>query len=564
MSTVAPEAAVAPAGVRVTRTYWGVILTLLILAAAVRFWGLTFGLPLVQARPDEQLISGRVIGFFEKGDPNPRFFDYPTLYLYLLAGLYYLFYLLGRVVGWFQSFAQFVSSWPTNWVPFFLIGRLVGAVTGTLSVWLLYSAARRLIDRRVALLSAFFLSLAFLHVRDSHYGTTDVPMTCFALAAMLFVVRAHQSARVGDALVAGVFAGLAVAAKYSAIMLVAPMLLSAVIHVWDGRGHRWQALREARLHWMVVAMAAAFVAGSPFVVLDHGRFLYDMKWLRWSMEHGMTPPELLGIGWTYHIRVSLRYGLGLPLLGAALLGIVLLFVQRPRAALLWCAFPLAFYAATGASYNVFVRYMVPAVPFLCLTAAYFADRAGTWLARAIPKSIHAPAPVAAGAVAALLVIPSAMSVVAFDRLLARRDSRLVAGAWVREHVPAGSAIYYAGSVYGHLQLEDRRPFRYEYWKWDRDSSRFRTAQNHETDEWPEWIIVQQSPLPYSHVVPQVAAKLPTDYALVHVETAVDTDEPANVYDVQDAFFLPFAGFRRVERPGPNILIYRRQQFSKDP
>ena len=36
-----------------------------------------------------------------------------------------------------------------------------------------------------------------------------------------------------------------------------------------------------------------------------------------------------------------------------------------------------------------------------------------------------------------------------------------------------------------------------------------------------------------------------------------TPDPTRVYDMQDAFFIPFAGFRGVERPGPNFLIYRK-------
>jgi len=32
---------------------------------------------------------------------------------------------------------------------------------------------------------------------------------------------------------------------------------------------------------------------------------------------------------------------------------------------------------------------------------------------------------------------------------------------------------------------------------------------------------------------------------------------SRVYDMQDAFFLPIAGFRGVQRPGPTVWIFRR-------
>jgi hypothetical protein len=33
---------------------------------------------------------------------------------------------------------------------------------------------------------------------------------------------------------------------------------------------------------------------------------------------------------------------------------------------------------------------------------------------------------------------------------------------------------------------------------------------------------------------------------------------SGIYDRQDAFFLPIAGFTGVARPGPTVLIYRRR------
>jgi hypothetical protein len=31
----------------------------------------------------------------------------------------------------------------------------------------------------------------------------------------------------------------------------------------------------------------------------------------------------------------------------------------------------------------------------------------------------------------------------------------------------------------------------------------------------------------------------------------------HLFDQQDAFFVPFAGFRGVKRPGPNFALYKR-------
>jgi 4-amino-4-deoxy-L-arabinose transferase-like glycosyltransferase len=149
---------------------------LVALAFVVRFYGLRFGMPHVQARPDELVVIG-VAKDFLSGDLNPKFFRYPSLFMYLLAAFDYAYYVYGRAMGWFSSLESFLSTFRVHWVPFFMIARAVSAVAGTATVVAVHATGARLFDRLTAGLAAFFLALAFLHVRDSHFGVTDVSMT---------------------------------------------------------------------------------------------------------------------------------------------------------------------------------------------------------------------------------------------------------------------------------------------------------------------------------------------------------------------------------------------------
>jgi len=529
---------------------------ILAFAAAARFWGLSFGLPLVNARPDELLISDRAMSLIRQRTLDPEFFDYPSLYLYLTAALYLGYFAVGRLVGWFASLDAFVESWSTHWVPFFLIGRTVGAIAGTITVLATYGVGRRLFGRATGLLAAWFLSLAFLHVRDSHYATTDVLMTMLVMVAIGSIVRFWCDGRVRDAIRAGAWAGLATSTKYTAVALAMPILAAFALRAPRPRTFSLAAFRESGLVACGVVFGAALLITSPYLVLNWERALHDLRLVWASSKAGMTPPEMLGIGWTYHLRVSLWYGLGWPLFLAGAAGLVGLIRARGPVAIVLASFPLAFYALTGNSYNVFVRYMVPVVPFLCLTAAYavwsVSERAARWAGRV-------PAVCWALLLGALALWPSVRSVVAFDALLTKRDSRLVAADWMLENVPPGSDIYQTGNPYGHVQLESSRPFRYRHWTWDGGSFRSTRPPWRRTAAWPEWIVVQQSPLPYSHIPVEVARRLRTEYTLVHFVRAVDATDTHNVYDLQDAFYLPFAGFVHVDRPGPNLFIYRRRR-----
>src|SRR5262249_60561078 len=93
-----------------------------------------------------------------------------------------------------------------------------------------YRPARPLLDEASALVAAFFVAVAFLHVRDSHFGMLDVPMTCLAVAALLPLSRALEDpTQIRSWITGGVFVGLAASTKYNAGVLVAVGLVVVLI-----------------------------------------------------------------------------------------------------------------------------------------------------------------------------------------------------------------------------------------------------------------------------------------------------------------------------------------------
>lgn len=522
------------------------ILPLIIaLAGVVRFWGLDFGLPHTEARPDESTlirIARGIIG----GDLHPHFFNYPTLYMYALSGLYMVVYALGRASGWFSSFDHFLATWTTRAIGPYLVSRALSATLGAATVHALYMLGRRLCDRRTAIVAAVFLALAFLHVRDSHFGVTDVPMTFMTVWAIFFLLKAFQGGRPADFVLGGLFSGLATSLKYNAALLIAPMLVIQGVSIIRGRPPRLRGvLTQTAL--LFVPFVLAFVAGTPFALLDPHAFWKDFQFERLHMQRGHGPS--LGPGWVYHLSVSLAAGLGWPLLGGALVGLVISARRYPiETALVW-SFPLVYYAVAGSGRVVFVRYMVPLVPFFCLSAAIFATAASEALSRRLGARRRDLVLVA---VCALLVVPSAARVIAFDRLLERRDSRLVGADWLQARIRPGASVYQTGSRYGEVQL----PIPLDYWTFDDVTRRFE-ARGAPVRRVPDWIVVQRSPIAYYSQIPEgLDEVVHSCYRLAHTIRAMD-ERSSRVYDQQDAFFLPLVDLSGITRPGPNISIYRR-------
>ena len=78
---------------------------------------------------------------------------------------------------------------------------------------------------------------------------------------------------------------------------------------------------------------------------------------------------------------------------------------------------------------------------------------------------------------------------------------------------------------------------------------------------PHLIVVQEHPLGYSTVSDGIRRILADAYELKRTFTALDPSHPSLVYDRDDAFFVPLAGFGGVSRPGPNLAIHARKVSS---
>ena len=176
------------------RAAW-LLAAILLLGLGLRLWGLSFGLPNTLCRPDESTLVHRALAI-GAGDPNPHFFNYPSLHFYLLTGLYGAYYIAGNFAG----AAAFENQFLTDPAPFYLLGRVTGALLGVASVWLLYGIGCRLGGRAAGMASALFLACSFLHVRDSHFLTVDVPATFWLLASLLFVARHSAGKEIRDLL----------------------------------------------------------------------------------------------------------------------------------------------------------------------------------------------------------------------------------------------------------------------------------------------------------------------------------------------------------------------------
>lgn len=506
-------------------------------AAGLRFWGLTYGLPHPVTRPDEELIVGRALQLSLGRIREPGVFDYPHLVYYIDALVLWSYRGVGRLVGVFHDTDDFLTSVAVRQPGLqYLVCRSTSAILGIATVLATYGAAWHAYRRRsVALLATLLVGVNFLHARDSHFATVDVPMTLFVTLAILFAARAAGTQSRRDVLLSAVFAGLATSAKYNAgVVILCPVMAIAHRLLHAPRPRR---LRDAltTLALAGVVMASTFAVTSPYCVVRFGEVLKGLQ----LQERALFGFEG-GPAWRIHLRTTLPGAFGWPGFIAALAGLGRAAWKRRPADLVLLAFLVPTFGSMAGMTWVVPRYTLPMLPALAILAA-----------ETTLSCLPLTRPAWAGIGVLGLALHPLWNIVSYDRLAAREDTRLQAAKWVAENLPPRSRVALCKG-YGAPAINDdhRRPPAFK----------------------PQWVPCTIDAIRETgarHVVihdhPYVRAFRPTRDVVTWLEAdgrLLATFDPfragagATPYFFRDdAFYLPYSGFAGVERGGPIVTIW---------
>lgn len=560
------------------------LVLLVLLGGAARFWGLGWGLPHTLAHPDETKFVSIALGM-GYGDLDPHWFGYPTLFFYLSAAAFGLLYALGRLTGDFPTLFSFKLQFFLDPSPFHLATRAISATAGTLTILLAYRLGRELGGRGAGLVTALLVAVNPLHARSSHFGNTDVTMTALVAAALFFAVRAARGARARDFVLAGACVGLAASTKYPAALFAASLPLAALLPGGARAAAAPLVTRLRALGWGVLATGAAFALASPFVLLDWRVAAADLGALGRQRVEGW-PGDTGGPAWLYHLGFSGWYGFGAPFYAALLVAVAVVAWRRDRVALgllLACA---VYFGTMSSGRLAFARYLLPLVAPL---AALVGTLATAPPVRAAARRLPGRAALAV-ALAALVALP-AWHTLGQVSLLGRADTRRLAREWIMAHVPSGATLVWLGTGYefsrpqvplspamwaGLLAHGDRPSMlgerdRRAQWRTAREmlaAPGFPPVPNYTLVEArrlaevraaagaPVYVVVPEHPLDrFAHVEPDDRRALARD-ATPLWEVLPIRPGARPVFEMHDAIFLPVAGFRGVSLPGPGLRIYR--------
>ncbi len=415
---------------RYLRARWGWILLILV-TLLPRLWGLDHFITadeilfLDHAR---QFLRGLASGDFSLtlgiGYPGVTLAWVNALGLLALFGLSRLglgtTYLVGSSSSTSLSLSQFLAGAEVQPLPYYVAGRVATALLVTALLLLFYALARRLFvpasgtqgsrngQGDVALLGALLLALDPFMLGYSRLMHIAAPLALLMLLAVLAWLLWLQESRKGWLWLTGLFTGLAILTKTTALLLP-PLLLALSGVMWLSAGPLWRVepaeergVGGSRWAWW----SRVFVGWLGVVGLTALIFfaLWPAAWQNPAAPLALTFNKLwvdkaagegnLGMFWMgrfvedpglafYLVALLLKLS-PLMLVGLAF-SLVSLRPGHGRGAewSLW-AYALLYMLAMTFAAKKSVRYMLPAFAAFAPLAAYGLLRFGRWLAKIVP------------------------------------------------------------------------------------------------------------------------------------------------------------------------------------
>jgi len=387
---------------------------------ALRLYGLEHGLPFIYHSDESQHFTRYAVAMFDDGF-NPGYFQNPTTYTYLV-----------HIALWLRGFDDIATQYAVDPTDIYETARLVAVALSLLGAAAVYAVGRRLWGTFEGLVAAAVLAFAVLPVAYSRYAVTDVGVLAPVAVTLYGIVRIRDDGARRYYLIAGLGFGLTIAFKYTAGLILVPILVAVALHAHRDR----ESVTRIAAGLAIIAGvgAAVFAMTNPYFLLDLDEALDQLRAQRDAAGEVKIGQAREDPYWFY--LSSLTWGLGWGALAAAAAGLVWQFRRDRVRALLLALFPLLLLLYLGSdSERYFARWLLPVYPVLALLAGV----AIAGIARSLSPRPSVRAAVLGLAIVAAMAQPIVTNVHT-GSVLRKADTRELTRNFMLSNLPSGTRI----------------------------------------------------------------------------------------------------------------------------
>ncbi|MBI5206421.1 MAG: glycosyltransferase family 39 protein [Candidatus Firestonebacteria bacterium] len=349
-----------------------ILILILILGFIIQIYGINHGLSSHTNAlwgEEDQLL--RVFNFWKEWDFNPHWFLYPQFYLYIAFIMQGIVFLAGKIFGIYKDTADFTVQFVTNTQFFYLLARIGSVIFGVSTIYALYHTGKKYFNETAGLISAFFLSFSPLFVKYSHYYYPDVYVTLFVVLSFIPIYNIYKNGKTSAYVWGGILTGMGMGTKYFPVALIFEIILAHIFFIKQS-GLSFKKIINKNIILCFFCIGIAYFLSTPYSVLSFSEVTNYL-----ANKRNTIPGKWFGFENAYdskiihHITINLPPAIGIPLLLFGFTGIGYALFKRRKDCLLLILFLTSYFLMIEFGGGVhFANYMVTAVPFFLLFAAY--------------------------------------------------------------------------------------------------------------------------------------------------------------------------------------------------
>ncbi len=399
-----------------------ILLCLIILGAILlRFYHLNWDEGNIY-HPDERNIDMAVMRV-NIHHLNPHFFAYGALPIYLI-----------RIIGDIVVLMTHNYSLLDSWNNINIISRFLSAAASAISVYIFYLIVKKAINKKMAVLGAFLMATSVGLIQYAHYGVTESVNILFLLLIIYLTLLFSSEQKLKYWLWLAIISGLALASKISnLIYMIIP--ISGLINLL--LNHK---LRKPFVYFSVLILLSLVVLFifSPYNFLDYHHFITSIQYEGDVVSGKLSVPYTIQFShtWPYFFSfINLHWQMGLLLPGLGLIGSIVWLIyilqrKEPRDGFVILFFGIIYFLYVGSWYTKFVRYMLPVIPILLLSALWLINRL------LVNKKLQMPTKL----LIFIIIVTNIIWVSAYSAIYRYPHPWITASKWIYQNIPAQSVL----------------------------------------------------------------------------------------------------------------------------
>lgn len=416
------------------KKHW-LLIAILGLAIIVRLWGIDYGLPYFLIDDERALVYGALkMGELKTLIPALHAEEFRVLYYAPLMSYVYLlfitpFVLIQYFTGQFANFAEIANYLTINPGPIWLLSRIMNALIGVVSVYLLFLIGKKAFNAWVGLISASFLTLSFLHIQFSHFTRLWGPSVFFVLLIMLLSLYIWHSPKRKYYFWMGIAGGMSFGTNY---ILPVALFIFFMAHFATGKNSLPQKLKDRKL-WLTII--------TTFILIGIFTLIFPQLFMGWTglgrlegaLSANRSLSQFLFVIFAY-IKALLFYEPAALILSLA--GLIMLYFKSKKTVIVCLSWPVFWLTVTyfilhGGTIagNPHLHYVLAIIPWLIVLASYAVYQLAVRLTLYL-KIIF---------LTLIFIYPAAVAF-QYANLLAQKDTRILAKDWVEENIPQDARI----------------------------------------------------------------------------------------------------------------------------